>query len=382
MNSLLPVTILGMLVAGLAASVLGTVKLPLARKLQLGDDRIGVLVTALSAPFLPVVLITGWLVDSVGCRSILMVSAVGISLGLWRFSAARRFASALASGLLFAVSFAMLINVVHVLIPIAFPPPLALATNLADSCFGVGALATPLLAAALFPRFGMERLIQLIAMAAITVAVTAFFVTGIAEVVSEPSGLASSEPIRTLDLLTHPMIWLCGLCLATFGPVESAFSTWTTSYLVEKRFDAGFATRMLSGFWTASIVGRVVTGFVLPAGWEGALLVGAAVVNLLVLLAVVTTRRRELAPLLVISAGLCLGPVFPTVIAVVFESFEAHTHGRAVGLAMAIGSVGYTLSPVLVGYYARRTSIQRSFAILLVPGVVFLLLTMILSRSV
>ncbi|MDH3719072.1 MAG: MFS transporter [Planctomycetota bacterium] len=380
MNPLLPVTILGLFVGGLAASILGTVKLPLARKLQLGDDRIGGLMTAFSAPFLPVVLATGWLVDRFGCRTILIVAAVGIAAGLWRFSAARRYASVLAAGLVFAISWAMLINVAHVLIPLAFPRPLALATNLADSCFGVGALATPLLAAAIFPRFGMERLLQLIALAAITVAVPAVFMTGIEDTLGAASDFTGSESAGTLQLLTHPMIWLCGLCLATFGPAESSFATWCTSYLVEKRFDAGFATRMLSGFWTASIVSRMVTALALPGGWEGVLLLGAAVVNLAVLLAVVISHRRAVAPLLVLAAGLCLGPVFPTVIAIVFNAFEPNVHGRVVGLTMAIGSVGYTLAPIVVGYCAKRTSMQRSFAVLLIPSVAFLLLTIVLNR--
>jgi MFS family permease len=63
-----------------------------------------------------------------------------------------------------------------------------------------------------------------------------------------------------------------------------------------------------------------------------------------------------------------------------FNAFEPHVHGRAVGLTMAIGSVGYTLSPIVVGYCAKRTSMQRGFAVLLIPSIAFLLLTIVLNR--
>ena len=37
--------------------------------------------------------------------------------------------------------------------------------------------------------------------------------------------------------------------------------------------------------------------------------------------------------------------------------------GRAVGLFFMVGGVGWSVIPMLIGAYARRTSIQRGFLI-------------------
>jgi fucose permease len=38
-------------------------------------------------------------------------------------------------------------------------------------------------------------------------------------------------------------------------------------------------------------------------------------------------------------------------------------HGRAVGVFFCIGGVGWTVLPILIGMYAKRTSVQRGFLI-------------------
>ena len=44
-------------------------------------------------------------------------------------------------------------------------------------------------------------------------------------------------------------------------------------------------------------------------------------------------------------------------------------HGRALGTTLAIGNLGYTLTPLVVGLVARKTSVQRSFIVLTLSGI-------------
>ena len=129
---------------------------------------------------------------------------------------------------------------------------------------------------------------------------------------------------------------------------------------------------MISAFWAASLFSRVMVALFLPAGHEATLVLALAILSTIVVLGVVLTKRTSLAPFLVIGGGLASGPVFPTVLAVLFDGFDSSEHGRAIGVTLAISNLGYTLAPILVGMLAKRTSIRHSFVIPLAAGIAFI----------
>jgi len=370
-------TAAGLFLGGLCAAVLGSVKLPLARRLQMDDGRIGVLVAAFSITFLPVVLASGWLIDRFGSEVVFMSSLVGIAVGLVALAAAANFAWAIVAAVLLSIAWSTLINVVHVMIPLAFAGSVATGTNIADVFFSLGALTTPLLAANLVRGDRYQGLLLLIGLFAL-------FASGACLLFPFDSGraitqVASAAAIDSSDLLTHPRIWLCGLCLCVFGPIETTFATWTSSYLVEKGYSDRFGTRMISAFWGASMATRLVVAALLPVGGEPELVLALAIAATLVTVAVVLSKSRRLAPLLIVAAGLACGPLFPTLLAILFLGFESSAHGRAVGATLAISNLGYTLTPILVGFYAKRTSVQQSFLIVAISGGLLIALGVILN---
>jgi fucose permease len=88
-----------------------------------------------------------------------------------------------------------------------------------------------------------------------------------------------------------------------------------------------------------------------------------------VLSAVVLSRSPLVAVATVLTAGLIFGPIFPTIMAVLLGHFDSSVHGRAVGLFFAIGGIGWTTIPALIGAYARRTSVQHAFTIAVAAAV-------------
>ena len=221
---------------------------------------------------------------------------------------------------------------------------------------------------------GLLLLIGLFALLASGVCLLFPFASG-----REITQVASATAIDSSDLLTHPRIWLCGLCLCVFGPIETTFATWTSSYLVEKGYSDRFGTRMISAFWGASMATRLVVAALLPVGGEPELVLALAIAATLVTVAVVLNKSRRLAPLLIVAAGLACGPLFPTLLAILFLGFESSAHGRAVGATLAISNLGYTLTPILVGFYAKRTSVQQSFLIVAISGCLLIALGVILN---
>jgi len=298
---------------------------------------------------------------------VLLVSLLGAAIGLVLMALAGQFLQAICAAIFLSVAWSTLINVVHVMIPLAFPGSIVTGTNVADVFFSLGALTTPLLAAQMVRGETYRGLLFVIAAVA---AVAGAFCLLLPSAPLVPKVEAAGEG---MSFLQHPRIWLCGIALCLFGPIETTFATWTSSYLVEKGFSDRFGTRMISGFWGASMISRLVVAFLLPLLWFSVeetwiVLVLSAVATLVTLLIVIVPARRA-APWLVVAAGLACGPLFPTVLAILFLGFDPSMHGRALGTTLAIGNLGYTLTPLVVGLVARKTSVQRSFIVLTLSGI-------------
>ena len=65
--------------------------------------------------------------------------------------------------------------------------------------------------------------------------------------------------------------------------------------------------------------------------------------------------------------------------AVLLAHFAPAVHGRAVGLLFAIGGIGWTVIPVLIGASARRAGLQRGFAIAVAAAVGLCLTALVLA---
>jgi uncharacterized protein YqgC (DUF456 family) len=65
--------------------------------------------------------------------------------------------------------------------------------------------------------------------------------------------------------------------------------------------------------------------------------------------------------------------------AVLLGHFDKSLHGRAVGLFFAIGGLGWTVIPMLIGAYAQRKSVQQGFALAAASAVGLCVISLILA---
>src|SRR5262249_18048851 len=261
---------------------------------------------------------------------------------------------------------AMLINVGNVLTPLAFagdPPNLTRATNLANVFFGLGAFLTPLAVAYLVVRRSLTMALGLLALFSLVPAALALGVDFRALTTSGPEPAGATDAPGFGSLLRDPVLWLCGLAMFFYAPLESSLGAWTTTYLGERGVSERTAPRVLSGFWLAYMASRLTAAFLLPGGRETTTLVVLAAGSLAVLLATVASRGAGTAAALVLAAGVVFGPIFPIIMALLLGHFPAALHGRAVGLLFALAGIGWTTIPILIGAYARRAGVQRGFAV-------------------
>jgi len=362
MTLLQPMTIAALLATGMGVALLGSVKLSLARKLQMDEARVGGMVSTFGFAMIPVMLSVGFITDLVGKQPMMISGSLVMAASLVVLALSRTYWPALLGVLLLSAGWAILINVVNPLSLLAFHGTEAYSMNLACFFFGLGAFLTPLSAAFLLRRLGLTRALLLLAGFVLLTAVLAvgvdFSALGPA---SGKEGATAPAGMGMGTLLADPLMWLCALALFFYAPLEATMATWATTYLTEKQVGERGASGLLSGFWLAFMASRLATAYALPQGSEATLILVLSLACIGVWAVVVFSRGRGVAMAMVVAAGLVFGPIFPTLMAVLLGHFDPLLHGRAVGLLFGIGGLGWTATPMLIGAYARRTSVQRGF---------------------
>jgi len=360
-----PMMVAALLVSGMGVAILGSIKVPLARRLQIDEARVGGLVSVFGFVMMLVILTAGFLTDQIGKQAVLVSGSVLLAASLVLLAWARNYLVAFVAVVLLGGAWSLLINVGNVLTPFVFPGGKAYAFNLANVFFGLGAFLTPLAATFLITRASLPVAVSCLGGLAL---IPAVLTMGVDFAVLAPladnsisTGEASDPGLGAL--LADPLMWLCGLALFFYAPLEASMGAWTTTYLGGLGMSQKTASGWLSGFWLAYMVTRLATAFSLPPGQEAVLILGLALASVGILLGIVFGRTPALAATMVLGAGLVFGPIFPTLMAVLLGHFPPSVHGRAVGVLFTIGGVGWTIIPILLGAYARRTSVQRGFAV-------------------
>jgi fucose permease len=307
----------------------------------------------------------GFLVDSLGKQAVLSGGFVLLIASLVLFSRLDRYRPALVAILVLGTGWSALVNVLNVTSPPAFLPPediprrMSYAMNMGDFVFGMGAFLTPILVALLMRRLSLEQsLLVLSSFAAIPLALGLGvhwekLVTPATETVAGGLGI----------LLTDPFVWLCCLAFFCHVPIEASVATWATTLMTDKGVGETAAATLLSAFWLTFMGSRLITALTLPEGFDTLLVLTMGGLCVAFTLGIVFSRAGWLTSAMVIVAGLILGPIFPTLIAILLGHVQPSLHGRTVGLFFCIGGIGWTAIPILIGAYARRTTVQRAFLI-------------------
>ena len=368
MNLEIPTWIAGLLACGMGVALLGSVKITLAQRLQMDEARVGGLVSMFGFATIPVMLAMGFLTDLLDKQLVVIAGSFLMVASLLVLARSTKYWSALIAVLLLSAGWSALVNVLNVLMQSAFGGTQTYAMNFGNFFFGLGAFLTPLLIAFLLRRTSFAPALLVLAAFALVSGALAF---GVDFKALLPPAVEGTDPGIGV-LLSDRIMWLTALALLFYAPMEATMAAWATTYLGDKGMAEGRAATTLSGFWLAFMCSRLATAlivarFPLPAGGDTLLIIALSILCILVWAGAVFSRSRVTAGTMVVLAGLVFGPTFPTIIGVlmghVSQDISPVLGGRAVGLFFMIGGIGWSVIPILIGAYARKTSIQRGFLI-------------------
>ena len=267
-----------------------------------------------------------------------------------------------------------------VLMRVAFFPDSPTASlNLGIAFFALGALITPVLVDVLSGAGTFTR-------AAIVLALICLLPALFAAVANGQEFPVKHNPADTTSLGLSQAVWLAGLVFFFYAPLEASISIWATTLLTELGQGERGATWTLSGFWCAFLGSRLLTALAAHtpylAGWESWLLVIPAALVAVLLGNLSGTASRAGARRGLYLVGFLLGPIFPTLIGILFQRLQAdnlEAYGTAYGLVFAFGSLGSLVLAPVIGSIARRRNVQFALRIPMLLAIVMTLAALVFS---
>jgi fucose permease len=171
-------------------------------------------------------------------------------------------------------------------------------------------------------------------------------------------------------VLGSPAVIVAALALFCYISLEVSMGTWSKPYMTELFGGAsnpGAVERaglILSLFGAAMMVGRFLTSAVKNLTAIGIRLIAVlALVAMAAILVMIMTTSSAIATAAVVLAGLVFAPIFPTIVGVTFAKFEPRLYGSIFGIIFAIGLLGGTFVPQIVGSLSVGATIQQSLLI-------------------
>ena len=380
---------LALAIAGMCHALIGSVKVPLAKQLDIPESRVGGLVSIFGFTLIPMAFAAGYFADTAGRNPVVETGFVLVILSVIVLATLKNYKMALVSILLLGTGWSALVNVLNALQGPAFlsreqisNENLPFAMNLGDFIFGMGAFVMPILVTYSIKRLGLRTtFFSFAALTAVPLVLCSTinlddYVKEFADIkdgttatvqideTTTPSADADTESDEGFAaLLKDSIVILCCLAFFFHVPVEACVGAWATTLMIDRGTSESKATGLLSLFWLTFTVSRLIAALGLPEGSHEKAIIGFAVVLLCVIFGLIYSTKANMTNMLVITAGLILGPIFPILIAFLVAHVDVAIQGRAIGLFFCIGGIGWALVPFLVGKQADKSGLQKSFYI-------------------
>jgi fucose permease len=375
LHAVTPLTICGAFVFGIVLALIGSLKLTLMRKLELRETHVGALLSILNLSLLPMMLIAGILLDDFGARSVMVIGSLGTALGLYFAGLSKSLSQIAASILVVGAGSAFLSVGSVVLMELAFyPDRVSASQNLGNVFFGLGALLTPPILETLLERLSYRRAMTMLACVALVPGVMALLTAGDAFPSHHSAG-------HIADIVSSKVVLLTGTVLLIYLPLEWVLGAWGQTFLMGLGMGERSSVFTLSGFWLAFLASRFVTALLMASGWIAFGVADAWLILVLALGAGVIlgnmagARSGRGASIGLILTGVMLGPIFPTLVGILFNFVEPEQRGVAYGAMFSIGSLGgLVLSPVM-GVFASHKGIRSAWRVPIILALVISLVS-------
>lgn len=341
---------------GVNDGVIGVLLPSIIAHYRISTATVGLLFPASSIGYLSAAFNSGYLLERLGRRAFLALGAGAWLAGLLVFATLPPFLTLLPA--LFAVGFGVAIIDAGLNAYIAGLPRGTTLLNYLHAFYGVGALLGPLLATAMLTSvFGWNATYYALALgvaAALLGFALRFERRASATRAHVEAGAGDGKGLLRATLRS-PLIWLCAIFLLIYVGVEVSLGAWSYTLLtVSRHVPALLAGWMVSGYWLGLTLGRFILARIVErVGPRRAIqwLTGGVIVGIAL---VWVASGSALAAAGLWLVGFSLGPIFPSVIAVINSVTSARLRQSAIGFAASLGSMGGAFFPWVAANLAQH----------------------------
>ena len=321
-----------------------------------------------------------WLARFLPSLRILQISCVLCGAGLFGFSCSHSMGQ--------AVLFYFLVGGMNAIL-IAFPGALLAkqhgvrsgrAISLLYTFFATGVMLCPFVSGFLLSKaISWQGIFQAMAIICLAYACLVFFSSLPSMKGSEGLNRSSLREARKGD---RGLLVGVVLLNALYIGGETSVIGWVVYYLLETFADGTSvfrASRVLTYFWMAMILGRIITALVIERFGSFTTLLTLVTGGILVWICAMATRDLVVAEVLFSLTGLFFSGIFP-VIASYAGRFPARHTGLVFSVILAGGGLGGAIYPFLVGWIAETGGIRFGLASALSSLLFMLVLLFVLKH--
>lgn len=338
------------LVVGMMTGLLAYLKLWLARNPAASPPRAGLMLWLLNLAVVVLMVVAGALGDTLGTQPVLIGGAVLLALSLFLLGAMGNSAQAP-----YAVAFAAFGTCALYVCSLLLMPRGLLGEREVASSLTFGLVFVALGALVIAPLFdilhtfiGYRLTMTLLGAAALAPVFLA--------AITDPAHFQAPGRPDLLRLVADSTVWLAGMVFFLYAPLEGSISVWAAGYCASHREDPGTDASWMGWFWVAFAASRVLFGLLLHVfgssadAYQNVYLVVPAVLAAACLGNMLGSARHHQAFTGLLLLGVCLGPILPTLLAIVFKMKGSESGpATALGLLFACGAGGSFVGSFLPG---------------------------------
>jgi FHS family glucose/mannose:H+ symporter-like MFS transporter len=328
------------LLMGMAVSTYGPLLEHLTRRFGVSLPVAGATISVHFAGAVPGVFLAMWAVRRLPARAIVVAASAVASLGLAAVAIAFAWPMFLAAVFVLGLGFGALVLSLNQLVAFSAGRRRAALLNALNAAYSAGAVAGPLLVAAL----AREHFSLLYAGGALVWLA----------VIPGALGIAGRLPVdaaasRRPGVLVG--VFICAFIL--YVAIETGTGGWMTSHLESLGVASDNAATLTSAFFLAIVTGRLLITLVPPVVPESTVVLASAVAATVALAAAAAGVGL---PWAYVAAGLAMAPIFPT--GVVWLARLRPTDSTATAWLFPATSVGGVVGPAAIGIVIANAGVR------------------------
>lgn len=339
-------SLMALFVVGLYASAFGPVLPFVADDLDVSLDTAGLLLTALFIGSIAASASIALVLHGQDTRRLTLVGLAAAIGGMLLLGFAPNWGLALVAGVMLGVGDGLIIAALHILMSLTSKDVPSAMSRL-NLFFALGAVAGPIWSGIVLAATGDRWIVYagIASFATATLVVLAF--------ASGPPHEQIAAPDEEFRMPGNPTAWTMGVVLFLYVGAEFGLGSWVSSYTRETAHAGVLAGALLTaGYWGALATGRVLSHAYFTRGGESTLMLAtaAAGAGIAALVLSLSSGIIAIAAVSAFAAGLFLGPVWPTTMAIASEGSMANATAATVTMGNAGGiAIPWLQGKVLVG---------------------------------